>query len=183
MPSGLSMTSQPCSPGSAGPGSSGPESAGAVIVLSIGMEIALDLRLCEQGRDPRRAIECVVERKGEVRHMAQLNEARQPALQKGRAAPESRDDLFGIGAAERHDKRGRVAQIGAEANLSDRDIGVMQGGVAQFARPQQFGEPVAQLLPDTQLPLTGRAHAAEMILSFVLFARHAWAALEQCRTG
>src|SRR5438874_8706686 len=77
MPSGLSMTSQPCSPGS----------AGAVmvlaIVLGIRVEIALDFRSCQQGRDARRALECVVERKGEVRHMAQFDEARQPALQEG----------------------------------------------------------------------------------------------------
>src|SRR5436190_565876 len=50
-PSGLSMTSQPCSPGS----------AGFVIILGIGMEIGLDGGARQQGRDPRGALESVVE--------------------------------------------------------------------------------------------------------------------------
>src|SRR5712671_101857 len=161
MPSGLSMTSQPCSPlpdppPFAGEGRVGasPGSGGLVIILGL-VEIALDSRARQQCRDPRGALEGIVEGKGDVRHVPQLDHAGETVLQKRRAAAQPRYDLLGIGAAERHHESGRVAQIGAEAYLGDGDVGLAQCRVAQFARTQQVGQQMAQLLAHPQLPLTG----------------------------
>ena len=74
-------------------------------------------------------------------------------LRNGALRLQRRDDIGGVGAAQRHDKRGGVAQIGTDLYLGHRDIGVVERRIAQLARPQQLGEGVAQLLADAQLAL------------------------------
>src|SRR5712691_11310800 len=147
------MTSQPCGPSRTAP------SAVLVIVRGRRMEIALDLGAREEGGDARGVVKGVVEREDDVGHLAQLDHARHPPLQKNRAALQPGHDLSGIGAGKRHDERGGVAQVGADPHLSHRDAGVTQRRIAQLAGPQQLGQHMAQLFPDAQLPLAGRGGA------------------------
>src|SRR5271156_5295345 len=98
MPAGLSMTSQPPRPGSA-----------IILVL----QIALDCLAVQQRSDALRGVEPVVEREIQIGNTPQLHKAGDLTLQIRRATPQTRDNVGGVGAPERHHKGRGVAQIGA----------------------------------------------------------------------
>src|SRR5665213_1446519 len=102
MPPGLSMTSQPCSPGS------------AFILVP---QVALDRLAMEDRGDAPGAVESAVEGKGEVRHKPEPNQPGDAALEERRAAAQAGHDVGRVGAAQRHDEGERVAQIGADPHL------------------------------------------------------------------
>src|ERR1700723_1523863 len=95
MPAGLSMTSQPPRPAS-----------NAILVP----QIALDGLAVEQRGDTLGLVKGPVERKAQIRHVPQPDEAGDLSLQAKRAAPQTRNDFGGLGAAARHDGRCGGAQ-------------------------------------------------------------------------
>src|SRR5215813_3061124 len=81
-------------------------------------------------------------------------------------------ELIGGPAAERDDKRRRVAQIGADAHLRHGHLYALQLGIAQAAAAEDAHERMTQLLANAQLPLARRPTRP---------SRHRFTALPQAR--
>src|SRR5271156_1201446 len=142
-PSGLSTTSQPSRPP-------------LLIVSVLGglrLEVTRPLGPRQQGGDPVGPIKRIVEREDEVRRVAQLNFAREEPFEERGAPLEARDHLGCVCSGERHDKRGRVAQIRAHPDFGDGYACVLEYRVAAFAIAQNLRQRMPQLFPDAKLAL------------------------------
>ena len=131
------------------------------------IEIALDLGRRQQASNPVGLIERDVERKGQVRHPAQIDPAGDQPPQKTGAALERGHGLGRLGAAERHHENTRIAQIGAHPHFGDGDVGLAQQRIAAFAVAQDFRQRVAQLFSHSTLALASaavRLRACEALL-------------------
>src|SRR5262249_41755823 len=81
-------------------------------------------------------------------------------------------ELIGGPAAERDDKRRRVAQIGADAHLRHGHLYALQLGIAQAAAAAEAPERMTHPLANAQLPLARRPTRP---------SRHRFTALPQAR--
>ena len=135
--------------------------AGQRLAIALGrrLQVALDLGACSSAAMRAALSNAVSSAKAMLGTWRSSTVRATRRLQKRRAALQPGHDLVGIGAGERHHKGGSVPQIGADPHLGHRDVGVAQRRIAQFARPQQLRQRMAQLLADPQLPLARHAGA------------------------
>src|SRR5205823_1814439 len=149
-PSGLSTTSQPSRPPLL--------VIGPIIRQRLGLgglrpEVTRHLGPRQQGGHSIDPIKRIVEREDEVWCVAQLNFPRDERFEECGAALEARDYFGCVRSGQRHDERGRVAQIRAHPDFGDGYAHLLDHRVAAFAVAQNSRQRMPHLFTDAKLTL------------------------------